>query len=83
MVREALNTTDCPLQIVVPRFELMITDGLLELTTKIVIGVEVTTDGFPQGFEIVIVTVTTSPLFKVELTKVLLFIPTLVPFSFH
>jgi len=78
-----LNTTDAPLQIVVPGFALMVTEGLLALLTNIVIGVDVTAVGLPHGFVMVIVTVTTSPLFNAAFVYVLLFEPTFDPFSFH
>ena len=78
-----MNTTDAPLQIVVPGFALIVIEGLLVLLTNIVVGVEITTVGFPQGFVMVIVKVITSPLFNVVLVYVLLFEPTFDPLSFH
>jgi hypothetical protein len=78
-----LNTTEVPLQTDVPGFALIVTVGLLELLTNMVIGVEVTAVGLPHGLVIVIITVITSPLLNAALVYVLLFVPTFVPFSFH
>ena len=52
--------------------------------TVIVIPVEVAGDPVKHGLALdVSCTVKTSLLFSVELVKVLLFVPTLVPFTFH
>ena len=51
--------------------------------TVIFTGALVAVVGEAQGSLEVITTVTTSPLFKVELVNVVLLVPTFAPFTFH
>ena len=78
----AVNVTDPPLQIEVV-FEVIDTDGTTDATV-IVIALLVAVTGFAHGLLLVIVTVTTSPLFKAVVVKVEPVWPaTLTPLIFH
>ena len=79
----AVNVTFVPAQIVFPGFALMLTDGVTPDVTIIVIPVDVAVVGLAQASDEVITTVTTSPLANALFEYVLLFVPTLLPFSFH
>ena len=78
----AVNVTDVPGQILLVD-ALTETDGAGAGNTVIVTGALVTVVGDGQSAFDVINTVTTSPLFNVELVKLLLFVPTLTPFTCH
>ena len=83
MVGVAVNVTFVPVQIVLPGFALMFTDGVTDPVTIIVIAFDVAVVGLAQAIDDVITTVTTSPFTKPAFEYVLLFVPTLLPFSFH
>ena len=60
----AVNVTFVPEQIVLPGLALMITDGVSDPVTVIVIPVDVAVVGFAQTNDEVITTLTTSPFTK-------------------
>ena len=78
----AVNVTDVPGQMLLSD-AVMVTDGVGAGRTVIVIGALAAVAGEGQTAFEVMITVTTSPSFKVELLKVLLFVPTFVPFICH
>ena len=82
-VGRAVNVTSVPEQIVVPVFTLTATRGTTVDETDIVIPVAVAVVGLAQASVEVITTVTTFPFANVLFAYVLLFVPTLLPFSFH
>ena len=82
LVGVAVNVTEVPGQILLSD-ALMVTDGVGAGRTVIVIGVLAAVAGEGQTAFEVMVTVTTSPSFKVELLKVLLLVPTFTPFICH
>ena len=57
----AVNVTLVPVQIVLPGFAQMLTDGITVAVTFIVISVDVAVVGLEQASDEVITTVTTSP----------------------
>ena len=57
----AVNITLVPTQIVLPGFALMVTDGVTDAVTVIVIPVDVAVVGLAQASDGVITTDTTSP----------------------
>ena len=78
----AVNVTDPPLQIEVV-LGVIDTDGTTDAAV-IVIALLVAVTGFAHGSLLLIVTVTTSPLFKVVVVKVVAVCPaTFTPFFFH
>ena len=79
----AVNVTFVPEQIVVPVFTLTATIGATVDETFIVIPVDVAVVGLAQASVDVITTVTTFPLVNALFEYVLLFVPTLLPLSFH
>ena len=79
----AVNITLFPEQIELPGLAPMLTDGVTVDVTVIVIPVEVAVVGLAQASDEVITTVTTSPFVNALFEYVLLFVPTLLPFSFH
>ena len=83
MVGVAVNVTFVPEQIVLPGLALMLTDGTTDPEMIIVIPVDVAVVGFTHASDEVITTVITSPFTKALFEYVLLFVPTLFPFSFH
>ena len=82
MVGVAVKITLVPAQIVVA-VAAILTDGITDAVTVIVIALDVTVAGLAHEIDDVISTVTTSPFTKVELWNVELLVPTLLPFSFH
>ena len=66
MVGVAVNVTFVPVQIVLPGFAPMLTDGVTEAVTTIVIPVDVAVVGLAQASDDVITTVTTSPFTNAE-----------------
>ena len=78
----AVNVTAVPLQIVVCD-AVIVTSGVADGLTVMVIGlaVAVATDG--QVADEVITTVTTSPLANVVVENVFELVPALFPFTFH
>ena len=82
LVGVAVNVTEVPGQILLPN-ALTVTDGTGAGSTVIVTGALVAVAGDGHTALEVIVTVTTSPSFNVELLKVLLLVPTGVPFTYH
>ena len=82
LVGVAVNVTDPPLQIEVV-LETIDTDGTTDATV-IVIALLVAVTGFAHGSLLVMVTVTTSPLFKAVVVKVEPVCPaTFTPLIFH
>ena len=82
MVGVAVNVTDPPLQIEVV-FDAIDTEGTTDAVV-IAILLLVAATGFAQGSLLLIVTVTTSPLFKVVVVKVEPVCPaTFTPLIFH
>lgn len=78
----AVKLTDVPWQILVA-VAAMVTTGVTPDVTFMVMALELVTDGDAQLAVDVIWQVITSPLFKLVLLHVLLFVPTLPPFNFH
>jgi hypothetical protein len=78
----AVNVTDCPAQIAPDGFALMLTDGVTEEFTVIVIALDVAVVGLAQEALEVITQVITSPSTR-ELVVYIDPAPTLVPFFFH
>ena len=64
LVDVAVNVTFVPEQIVLPGFALMLTDGVTDPVTIIVIAFDVAVVGLAHASEDVITTVTTSPFSK-------------------
>ena len=62
----AVNVTLVPVQIVLPGFALMVTDGTTVAETVIVMPVDVAIVGLAQARDDVITTVTTSPFTNAE-----------------
>ena len=83
MVGVAVNITCVPVQIVFPGLAAMLTDGVTDPVTSIVITFDVAVVGLAQARDDVITTVTTSPFTNAAFWYVLLFVPTLLPLSFH
>ena len=79
----AVNVTFVPAQIVLPGFALTLTDGATVDVTTIVIPVDVAVAGLAQASDDVITTVIISAFANVLFEYVLLFVPTLLPLSFH
>ena len=79
----AVNVTLVPAQIVLPEFEEMLTDAVTSNVTVMCMVLEVTLAGLAQASEDVITQVTSEPLGTVLIEKVLLLVPTLLPFIFH
>ena len=82
MVGVAVNVTCVPAQMVVAE-ALMLTDGVTLALTVMVTGLDVAVAGDAQANDEVITTVTTSPLASVDDWNVALFVPALLPFTFH
>ena len=82
-VAVAVNMTLVPEQIELPGLAAMLTDVAPADPTLIVIAVDVAEAGLAQAIEEIIATVTTSPVANALFEYVLLFVPTLFPFSFH
>ena len=82
MVGAAVKVTLVPEQMLVA-LALTATDGVTEVLTIIVTGVEVAVVGEAQDSEEVITQVTTSPLARAALVYVALLPPTFPPLSFH
>ena len=78
-----VNVTLVPAQIVLPGFALIVTEGVTDPVTTIVIAFDVAVVGLAQASDDVITTETTSPFTNAVLEYVLLLVPTLLPFSFH
>ena len=78
----AVNVTCVPAQIVVDD-ALILTDGATLAVTVTGIAFDVAVAGEAQPRDEVITTVTTSLLARVEDWYVALFVPTLLPLSFH
>lgn len=78
----ALNVTEVPAQIVVAVAAIE-TDGVRMVETFIVIPGLVIEEGMAQVALLVNTQVTTSPLKSVDEVKVVLFVPTSIPFTFH
>lgn len=83
MVGVAVNVTDVPVQIVLPGLADMLTDGVTVAVTTIVILLLVAVAGEAHEALLVITQVTTSPFARAAFVYVVLFVPTLPPFSFH
>ena len=84
MVGIAVNVTDVPEQIIFPGLAAILTDGVNTGFTVIVILLLVAGLPVAQGVALEVrITLTTSLLFKVELEKVALFVPTFDPFTCH
>ena len=82
MIGVAVNVTDPPVQIDVV-LETIDTDGITNVAVT-VIGLLVAVTGLAQGSLLLIVTVTTSPLFNVVVVKIDAVCPvTFTPFTFH
>ena len=64
MVGVAVKITLVPAQIVLPGFATMLTDGVTEPVTTIVMALEVAVVGLAQASDEVMTTVTTSPFAK-------------------
>ena len=79
----AVKVTLVPAQIELPGLAAILTDGATDPETTIVIALDVAVVGLTQASDEVMTTVTTSPFAKVLLEYVLLFMPTLLPLSFH
>ena len=79
----AVNVTLVPAQIVLPGFAAILTEGVTDGVTVIEAGTDVAEPGLAQLSDDVIITYTSSPLTKLLLEYVLLFVPTLLPFNFH
>ena len=79
----AVNVTFVPEQTVLPGLAEIVTDGVTIGVTDIVMPVDVADAGLAQTSDEVITTVTISPFARELLEYVLLFVPTLLPFSFH
>ena len=79
----AVKVTLEPAQIVLPGLAVIDTAGVTGLLTVIVIAFEVAVADVTQVSELVNTQVTMSPLFRDALVYVALFVPTLLPFSFH
>ena len=79
----AVKVTLVPVQIVLPGFATILTDGATVDVTVIVIPVEVAVVGLAQASDDVITTVTTSPFANALFEYVVLLMPTLFPFNFH
>ena len=78
----AVNVTDPPVHIEVV-LETIDTDGITNVAV-IVIGLLAAITGLAQGSLLLIITVTTSPLFKVVVVKVDAVCPvTFTPLTFH
>lgn len=78
-----MNVTAVPLHGVVVLTEI-VTEGVTEADTVILIAFDVAVVGEAQGSLDVIITVTTSPLFKVDEVKVEFVAPlTLLPLTCH
>ena len=82
MTAVAVNDTLLPAQMVVFDAE-MLTDGATGLSTWMVFGAEVTIVPLLQVDVLITDTVIWSLLFSVVDVKVLLFVPALIPFTFH
>ena len=63
-------------------FAAMVTDGVTSSSSSVIVLL-VTTGRMAQAALLVSITETTSPAFSVLLEKVLLLVPTFVPFTFH
>ena len=82
MIGLAVNVTDPPLQIEIV-FDAIDTEGTTAAVV-IVIPLLVAVTGFAHGSLLLIVTVTTSPLFKVVVVKVAAVCPAaFIPLIFH
>ncbi len=77
-----MNVTLVPEQMEV-WLALIVTDGVTEELTVMVIALLVAVGGLALQALLVITTVTTSLLFNVDEEKVLLLVPALLPFIFH
>ena len=78
-----MNVTLVPVQIVLPGFATIPTDGATAAVTVIVIPVDAAEVGLAQASEEVITTVIISPFANTLFEYVLLLVPTLLPFRFH
>ena len=79
----AVKVTLVPAQIVLPGPAPMLTEGVTGVVTVMVIALDVAVVGLAQASDEVMTTVTTSPFAKALFEYVLLFVPTLLPLSFH
>ncbi len=82
LVATAANVTDAPLQTVWVGVEI-VTDGVTEPVTVMVIALEVAVVGDAQVAVEVMIHVTDCPLVRVVLVYVGLLVPTLVPATCH
>ena len=82
MVGVAVNVTDAPGQTEV-EFVAMVTEGMTAELMVIVMALDVAVVGDAQPAVEVITHVTTAPVVKVVVVNVALFVPALVPFTFH
>ena len=83
MVGVAVKVTLVPEQIVAPSLLLMLTEDMVVGLTVIVIPLLFTEELVTQLNDVVKTQVTTSPLFNDEELNALLFVPALLPFTFH
>jgi hypothetical protein len=82
LVGVAVKVTDAPVHIVVVGV-VMLTDGVTDVLTVIVIAFDVAVVGDAHGELDVMTHVTTAPLVSVADVYVALLVPTLVPLTFH
>ena len=82
MVGVAVKVTELPVHTVV-KGVVMLTDGVRDEVTVIVIDADVAVVGEAHAAVDVMTQVTTAPLVSVVVVYVALFVPTLVPFTFH
>jgi hypothetical protein len=83
LVGVAVKVTLVPEQIVDPSLLLMLTEDMVVGLTVIVIPLLFIEELVTQLNDVVKTQVTTSPLFNDDELNVLLFVPTLLPFTFH
>ena len=79
----AVNVTDVPVQIVLPGFAAILTDGVTVAVTTMLIAFDVAVVGLAHANDDVITQVTASAFTKAAFVYVLLLVPTLFPFNFH
>ena len=79
-----VKVTSCPLHIVLPKLDVIITVGVNIGFTIIITGLDIALFGDTHKSEETILTVTLSPLFNVEVEKVGFTAPeTSIPFILH
>ena len=82
MLGVAVNVTGLPSHILAP-VEVIFTDAIADVTTVMVIALDVAGEPVTQAAFDVITTVTLFPFVKAEEVYVAAFVPTFVPFTFH